>query len=129
MNPHPLIRRCLFASGAALMLALLAAGPLTQAAYAQEQTPAQQEEQEQEQPRRVLPAPDRGADEGEGPFERLILRGATMIDGTGAPPRSPVDIVIEGNQIVEVRGVGAPVPSVARRGVLASLRRGSTWRT
>ena len=108
MNPHPLIRRYLFASGAALMLALLAAGPLTQAAYAQEQTPAQQEEQEQEQPRRVLPAPDRGADEGEGPFERLIIRGATMIDGTGAPPRSPVDIVIEGNQIVEVRGVGAP---------------------
>ena len=108
MTTHPLIRRYLFASGAALMLALLAAGPLTQAASAQEQTPAQQEEQGQEQPRRVLPAPDRGADEGEGPFERLIIRGATMIDGTGAPPRSPVDIVIEGNRIVEVRGVGAP---------------------
>ena len=38
MTTHPLIRRCLYASGAALMLALLAAGPLTQAVYAQEQT-------------------------------------------------------------------------------------------
>ena len=56
----------------------------------------------------VLGAPDRGDNEGEGPFERLILRGATLIDGTGAPPRSPVDIVIEGNKIVRVASVGAP---------------------
>jgi hypothetical protein len=27
----------------------------------------------------------RGPDEGDGPHERLILRGATIIDGTGAP--------------------------------------------
>ena len=54
----------------------------------------------------VAPAPDRT--EGEGPFERLIIRGATVIDGTGSPPRSPMDIVIEGNQIVSVRSVGAP---------------------
>ncbi len=53
-------------------------------------------------------APDRAATEGEGPFERLIIRGATMIDGTGAPPRSPVDIVVEGNRIVRVASVGAP---------------------
>ena len=109
MTAHPLIRRCLLASRAALMLALVAAGPLTLVVYAQQPTPAQQEQQQQEQPRRVLPAPDRGADEGEGPFERLILRGAIMIDGTGAPPRSPVDIVIEGNTIVDVRSVGAPM--------------------
>ena len=107
MTTHPLIRRCLFASVVAMMLVLLASSMLTQVAFAQQQTQAQQE-QEQEQPRRVLPAPDRGADEGEGPFERLILRGAIMIDGTGAPPRSPVDIVIEGNKIVDVRSVGAP---------------------
>ena len=37
------------------------------------------------------PAPQRA--EGEGPFERLIIRGATLIDGTGAPPSGPVDIV------------------------------------
>ena len=56
----------------------------------------------------VKPAPDRRPGEGEGPFERLIIRGATLIDGTGAPPRGPVDIVIEGKRIVQVRGVGVP---------------------
>ncbi len=61
----------------------------------------------QEQRQGVLPAPDRT--EGEGPFERLIIRGATLIDGTGAPPRSPVDIVIEGDKIVRVASVGAPM--------------------
>jgi len=54
----------------------------------------------------VTPAPDRAR--GEGPYDRLILRGATMIDGTGAPPVGPVDIVVEGDRIVEVRSVGAP---------------------
>ena len=58
--------------------------------------------------RGVVPAPDRRADEGEGPFTRLIIRGATVIDGTGAPPIGPVDIVIEQNRIVEVRSVGYP---------------------
>ncbi len=42
-------------------------------------------------------APDRG-EQGDGPFERLIIRGAYMIDGTGAPPQGPVDIVIEGTR-------------------------------
>jgi len=54
----------------------------------------------------MIPAPDR--DEGQGPFERLIIRGATLIDGTGAPPIGPVDIVVEGNRITEVAGVGYP---------------------
>jgi len=39
-------------------------------------------------------APERAR--GEGPYDRLVIRGATLIDGTGAPPRGPVDIVIEG---------------------------------
>lgn len=56
----------------------------------------------------VTPAPDRRADEGEGPFRRLIIRGVTMIDGTGAPPQGPIDVVIEGNRIREVRSVGYP---------------------
>ena len=56
----------------------------------------------------VKPAPDRKAGEGEGPFERLIIRGAIVIDGTGAPPRGPVDIVIEGNRIEEIKSVGSP---------------------
>lgn len=58
--------------------------------------------------RGIAPAPDRRADEGEGPFERMIIRGATIIDGTGAPPQGPVDIVIEGNRIKEIRSVGFP---------------------
>jgi imidazolonepropionase-like amidohydrolase len=56
----------------------------------------------------VLGAPDRGDGEGEGPFDRLVIRGAMLIDGTGGPPRGPVDIVIEGNRIAEVESVGTP---------------------
>lgn len=52
------------------------------------------------------PAPDRT--NGEGPFERLVIRGATLIDGTGAPPVCPVDIVIEGDRIAGISRVGAP---------------------
>jgi hypothetical protein len=53
-------------------------------------------------------APDRKKGEGDGPHERLIIRGATLIDGTGSPPIGPVDIVVEGNRIVDVAVVGAP---------------------
>jgi imidazolonepropionase-like amidohydrolase len=52
------------------------------------------------------PAPARS--EGEGPYTRLIIRGATLIDGTGGPPRGPVDVVVEGNQITQVANVGYP---------------------
>ena len=60
----------------------------------------------QDEAPRMIPAPDR--DEGVGPFERLIIRGATLIDGTGAPPIGPVDIVVEDNRIKEIVGVGYP---------------------
>ncbi|MBV7259631.1 amidohydrolase family protein [Erythrobacter crassostreae] len=54
--------------------------------------------------------PDRPAGEGEGPFETLLIRGATMIDGTGAPPEGPVDIVVKGNAISAIiRGGGVDV--------------------
>ena len=53
----------------------------------------------------ILPAPPRA--EGEGPFKRLILRGVTLIDGTGAPPIGPVDIVIERNRIARGRAASA----------------------
>lgn len=46
--------------------------------------------------------------EGEGPFDKLILRGATLIDGTGGPPRGPVDIVVEKNRITQIVDVGFP---------------------
>lgn len=79
-------------------------------AYSALAAPLQQEapQEEAQKPRQVAPAPDRGPDEGEGPFDRLIVRGVTIIDGTGAPPRSPVDIVIEGNTIKDIKSVGAP---------------------
>src|SRR6185295_11992232 len=56
----------------------------------------------------ITPAPPRAAGEGEGPYDRLILRGATLIDGTGSPPVGPVDIVIEKNRIADVQIVGSP---------------------
>ena len=51
--------------------------------------------------------------EGEGQFAQLIIRGVTLINGTGAPPIGPVDIVIEKNRIVQISNVGSPgAPSI-----------------
>jgi len=44
----------------------------------------------------------------EGPFDQLIIRGVTLINGNGAPPMGPVDIVVEKNIITQVRVVGFP---------------------
>lgn len=60
----------------------------------------------QPQRRTVPKAPARN--EGEGPYQRLIIRGVTLIDGTGAPPFGPVDIIVEKNRITGIRGVGVP---------------------
>ena len=54
----------------------------------------------------VEPAPPRA--EGDGPYDRLILRGGIMIDGTGSPPVGPVDIVVERDRITAIRSVGYP---------------------
>jgi imidazolonepropionase-like amidohydrolase len=51
-------------------------------------------------------APNRA--EGEGQFTQLIIRGVTLINGTGAPPIGPMDIVVEKNRIKEIRQVGYP---------------------
>lgn len=48
------------------------------------------------------------AQQGEGPFPQLIIRGVTLINGTGAPPIGPVDIVVEDNIITAVEVVGYP---------------------
>ena len=45
---------------------------------------------------------------GEGPFNQLIIRGATLINGNGSPPTGPVDIVIEKNVIKRIVNVGYP---------------------
>jgi imidazolonepropionase-like amidohydrolase len=68
----------------------------------------------------ILPAPNRNA--GEGPYTQLIIRGATIINGTGAPALGPVDIVIENNRIVKIVTVGAEGAKInpARRPKLAA---------
>ncbi len=54
----------------------------------------------------ILKAPE--VKEGDGPYTQLIIRGVTLINGTGAPPAGPVDIVIENNRIVQIQTVGSP---------------------
>ena len=65
----------------------------------------------------IAAAPERPADEGSGPWKQLILRGVTVINGTGAPAFGPADVVIEGDRIVDVRIVGS-----ANSGIDASKR-------
>ncbi|HEY2683418.1 MAG TPA: amidohydrolase family protein [Steroidobacteraceae bacterium] len=54
------------------------------------------------------PAPPRQTGEGVGPFHKLVIRGVTLIDGTGSPARGPVDIVIAENRIVDIKQAGTP---------------------
>ncbi len=54
----------------------------------------------------VQKAPDRFR--GDGPHPQLIIRGITLINGNGAPPRGPIDIVVEGNRIKKIAVVGYP---------------------
>jgi imidazolonepropionase-like amidohydrolase len=46
--------------------------------------------------------------EGDGTYDRLVIRGGYVIDGTGAPPYGPTDIVVEQNRITEIKVVGFP---------------------
>ena len=55
--------------------------------------------------------PDRPAGEGEGPYDTLLIKDATMIDGTGAPPEGPVSILVEGNRIARILRGGADIPA------------------
>ena len=54
----------------------------------------------------VKKSPDRK--EGDGPYSQLIFRGVTVINGNGAPPSGPIDVVVENNTIKEVKQVGYP---------------------
>ena len=61
-------------------------------------------------------------DRGIGPFKRLALRSATIIDGTGAPPIGPIDIMVEDGRIVslkKVAGYGAGLVGLIAIKVLA----------
>jgi len=54
----------------------------------------------------ITPSPNRK--EGDGPYTQLILRGVTVINGTGSPAFGPVDLVIEQNKIIKIASVGSP---------------------
>jgi imidazolonepropionase-like amidohydrolase len=56
----------------------------------------------------AIPAPPRQSGEGLGPYRKLVIRGVTLIDGSGSPARGPVDIIIAGNRIVEIKQAGTP---------------------
>src|SRR5215218_5398924 len=65
----------------------------------------------------ITAAPSRRPDEGKGPFKTLVIRGVTVIDGTGGPPAGPMDVVVSGNRITAVRSAGTPgTPMPANRG-------------
>ncbi|MBL6648143.1 MAG: amidohydrolase family protein [Flavobacteriaceae bacterium] len=44
----------------------------------------------------------------QGPYEQLILRNVTLINGNGAPPIGPIDIEIKQNIITKIKTVGYP---------------------
>ena len=56
----------------------------------------------------------------EGPFSQLIIRGATLINGNGAPPIGPVDITVENDKITAITVVGYPGVAIeeSRRPIL-----------
>ncbi len=101
-------RRALPALALALALAIVGFPPGVEAALKGKPSPvaAKSSTPHADQDRAIPPAPPRA--EGEGPFKRLILRGVILIDGTGAPPVGPVDIVIEKNRIADIVPVGSP---------------------
>lgn len=58
----------------------------------------------------ILAAQTSGVTHGTRPA-RLVIRGATIVDGNGTPARGPVDIVLEGNRIAQI----VPLDPVALR--------------
>src|SRR5262245_32672386 len=62
----------------------------------------------------TIPAPNRAPNEGLGPFNRLVIRNVTVIDGTGAPPIGPMNVIVSNNRITAIQAAGTPgVPAAA----------------
>ncbi len=61
-------------------------------------------------------APARRTGEGLGPFKTLVIRNVMVIDGTGAPPIGPMNVVVEGNRIARIQGAGTPGVAPGRGG-------------
>jgi hypothetical protein len=91
---------------AGALLALCFAAAIGRALIAQ--SPTQPLDQTPLQRDPLRPAPNRAPGEGFGPYNTMVIRGAMLIDGTGGPPRGPVDIVVRGNRITDIRNAGTP---------------------
>jgi len=91
-------RRVLMAGAAGLLCAIPAVSGLAQSPAAQATKPRAG----------AVPAPARQPGEGAGPFRKMVIRGVTLIDGSGAPPRGPVDVVVENNIITSIEAAGTP---------------------
>jgi len=52
-------------------------------------------------------AQERKEPEQGGPYGTLVVRGATVIDGSGAPAFGPADIFVQGNRIVRIAATDA----------------------
>ena len=91
------------AAGAAIGMAAVAVG-FGGGPVRAEQIPAAQAQQRES----IIGAPDRRPGEGLGPFKTLAIRGVMVIDGSGAPPQGPMDIIVSGNRITSVRAAGTP---------------------
>lgn len=50
----------------------------------------------------TLPAETRGIESGKR-YDRLVIRNAILIDGNGTPARGPMDVIIAGSKISEIR--------------------------
>ncbi len=62
----------------------------------------------------LVAAPDRRPTEGRGPFPTLTIRNVMVIDGTGAPPFGPMNVIVENNRIARIINAGTPgVPPTA----------------
>ena len=104
----PSLTRRITAPAAILGIFLIAAPAAAQRRPAQAPPPTAAEVEALGNERRDDPRPAPARREGEGPFPKLIIRSTTLIDGTGGPPRGPVDIVIEQNRITDIISVGYP---------------------
>lgn len=62
----------------------------------------------------ALPLAAQTGPEAAGPYSTLIIRNATIIDGTGSPARGPVDIIVKNDTIEQV--VAADAVSRSRDG-------------
>ncbi|WP_310496629.1 amidohydrolase family protein, partial [Sandarakinorhabdus sp.] len=64
----------------------------------------------------MRPTPPRDPALAAGPYETLVIRGATIIIGNGGPPQGPADIVIKQGRITDIRSAGTPgLPMRANR--------------